>query len=710
MTEEVMSDDELRQLERELGFGDQISADGHDEELETLERELLSMQATVAEESSQASKRRYFHSGQLTIPEEELHSVQCCFGACIDEELENVIPQLKVSLSAAQGEDEVMNFFLLLDKKSAFLYRFRSALAEKAGSGELKPEKYLANLESCIKKNKTALTLAERQPAGEQHVERIRRRLKLLTEELAAANPELQSREQVVDELPCPPHQTHPAQTDHHSVQEVRKVQPSSAALHLAIKIARLITFSDYLRKHFLKARGKEALAVTAKVEKMKAELKKIKSGKVRTIEELDKDFPDLTPEDIVGQPLDERNKAIKETIVSVEAEIDNVKEKKLKAIYTSHYTEVLKLLRQVADSEYGIPPKLVRKSVAFPFPASNPHIPPGQLHVHPVRVCPPNAQYYLSFELQYDEAAWRFESSYSDAKGVFDYTKVIDFGYCLPRRIHKQVLSVVLYRKKLLFMSKVAGMATLPLANLAKFCEFKSSVVFNASSEQPLTVDVLIMVQKPLGKSHKQVDLLCIAECYPTLTLQHSQNLFHIGWQESIQSTRAPSTAKPEEELLAATGQQLSGVDELGRCEFKYPLIPADLKEKLQSSIRKNALDERFCRFEDDLLCVTFLEEFVGELEKQIALLNCNGDFKTSKNGQRLLISAQTKLNSVCASVESGKTSSGDYLRYLETQAEEERKLISFYQKVNVKQGIKFLESRLQAVQEEIRRLKSSQ
>lgn len=733
-----VSDEELLQLERELR-GEAVET-GHtpadEDELAALEAELNGLDAeaqtpprggTPADGPSPAASPPALEQDALAL-EEELHPLSCFFGDCIEEELDVVLPRLRDVLQQRASREDVADRLLLLDRKELALRKFQSALLAQAQRGELTPSQYKATAENCLAANKEILRKAVERAAGPEHVGRIRRRVELLREELgtlstAAMAPRAESPQPDVPAQKEAPRDSQDAKKARSPPRSPANDSETGAAEPIAAQFARKIayqlSFLDYLRKHFAQSRAADIAARAAIIEQMKEELRALKRGRTAPMAQLLERFPDVDAAAVIGAPRLQRNKEIQDLLMGLKAEIDAVTEKNLRALYTAHYVKLFRQLKEVMESECGVVPKVVRKSVVFPYNDCNQDLSAGELAVRPLRVSPvkPGTQLFLRFELEYDDGAWSFESDYCAENGEFRSSKVLSLGPRLSKRICRKAFKVTLLRRKYLFSSEEIASAPMPLSKLETLCSFREKVAFRSQKGAVIQAEIAVASRKSIGQSHKEVELLCVAETYPIFSLRQTNSALQSAISKSQESSAPSKTAKNEKEAkdVKELTQRLitppkkdatSGLDE-SKSKLKYPLLPTTLKLKLRALIAKNNLPETYCDFEDQLLCVSFLEDFSNELEAQIPELRSGGDLEGSRSAQTLFMSVQKKLNSMCKSIEEGKMTPEQYRRYLEDSLPNEQKIHDFYCKTKIENAIIFMRNRLEALRAEIAKLR---
>lgn len=501
------------------------------------------------------------------------------------------------------------------------------------------------------------------------------------------------------------------------------------ALVHFAQKIAMYMNLVEYLKEYFSEERPNDIKKNEETIVKMKELLSQMKAGKKHpTVEELDIEFPTIDATKIIGMTRKERNHKIEEINGQIRKEIEAVGDKNLKKEYTTHYLGVVTNLKGIAESSFGVLPKMTRKSMVINYPDSNPQLTNSQLLIRPLKVYPvlDKRYFFILFEFSHNDKPFSFESRYCESGGAFDSFQVLDLGDDFGKSIMKDSIKCTLRKKKFLLASRVVSTTSFNLQKLANFCTFKTTITFPYKNNTVINADIQIQIRKPFGKPQKEIELLCIEKSYPIFSIKRTSVAVVAEDPSSEHQAKADRPEKPGPNQKPApvekgpaqpapkkpeTGhaEPPSDLDSLEKAKFKYPLVPAATKKKLEEACKKNNMPMAFVDFEEKRFCLTFLEEFSTELETQITFHKVNGDRETAKLGEKFYMACQNYLKTLNNNLQEEKMTKQQYEDNLKQGLEADKKLLEFYTKSKISQAITFLNNRIAVLNTEIKQLQES-
>ena len=484
--------------------------------------------------------------------------------------------------------------------------------------------------------------------------------------------------------------------------------------VHFAQKIALFMRFHDYLQEHFVGEREKDITAIGEKIKKMRELLSRLKSGKeTRTIEEIDSEFVSLDAKTIIGLSRDERNKKIDQLIHEMKHRVEVINETNLKKACMVHYVEVIKSLQTIGRSQFGVLPKMGTKLCVFDVPDSNPQLEPSNFFIRPVKVHPvlDKRYFYIAFELSHNDKKFVYESEYCASGGAFNCFNIIDLGDDFTRGLMKASVKCTLFKKKFYFSKRPVSTSTFNLQKLASLCSFTVTLEFPYKNNTVINAEVQVKVRKPFGKPQKEVEITYIQTNYPVFSLEAPQPQTHEPQPEKkepqMENTTPksdPKDQKPDKKEQPPSKDQ----PDYENAKFEYPLVPANVRQRLLLACQKSGMPTSFVEFEEKCFCMTFLEEFTNELENQIPALTINGDRETAKLGQNFFKSCHGYLKSLTKGLQDGTMTREQYEDNLAKRLEVDKQVLDFHTKAKTPQAIAFLTKRIKTISDELEQLRS--
>ena len=716
---------ELEELEVEEEENKDSSENILDVDLSDLEKQINDMDDGLSDENNENKAKP--REKPLEEFEAEFHGVELMFGNVLDEEVNKVIPGLKKKYAA----DDYLDYHIALNKKEQDLIKFKALIGKRVNEGLIDEKKYLDILSKITEKNKDILAKAEEQQLDQSHIKRISARMSGLESEIKEVKETIianDTQDKETEETP----QTgasndkteEPKQHEAKKPNNARNITPekvpegtkeSAASLkdkeeqharlvHFAKKITAYLKGQAYLKKYLEQERPDDLARMNEIIDEMKAKLEQLKKeGCKETIEELDQQYPDLDPELIIGSTRDERNREIDQIFTDVKADLQSLKDNQLVQLYNKHYIDVLKYLKEVKASTYGIMPKMHKKTVSIPYKEINANVPKGVLEVtlNKIDHITPGTNYYVVYSFAYDDAEYSETTPYCSHNGVFNYHKRfhLDSGK-LSRSFYRNTITFTLYKRKFFITSKYIAECNYSLSKLANFCTSNLSLEFPYKDEKTLVVDGTIKINMALSKPMKELELYTIDKKYPIFTVTELEN---VPKQQSIPETKGPGSNdkdktdgnnKPENKPIEF------------KSEFKYPVITAAQKKWLAAIVTKMKMPSSYLDFQDKVLNVTYLEEFKDEIEKQIDKFAKNEDYESVKETQSMMLNATKFYNFLVNKLQNGEMSMAEYKKRVDAFVLQDEKYLPFFESIKLENAVVLVTNRLEVMKNEQKQL----
>lgn len=735
--EELANMDEEKDLENEII---------DDCDLDDLEKQINEMENDGSfEEEKPKAKTTKIPIQEL---ENEFHRVEYMFGNVLEDEINTILPNLRKKYSG----DTFLDYHILLNKKEQELIKLKSVIGQKVGDGSIDENKYLELLHKVVSRNREALNKASAEKLDDENIKRMNERINGLQFEIDEVTEAIRSPQNNHEdecnsshinmknkvEEPKVEKKDEKAKDDNETVPEnintdmndknkilcekndkenkedkivIDKEEQQKLLIHFAKKFSVFLKIHDYMQKVLTQEKAESIKILENKIKDMREKLDEMKKGGSKdTIEELDKLYPDFEPEFLIGCTKKERNEEIDKIFADVKKDLVGVKDNQLAQLYNKHYIEILRQLKDVKESTYGLMPKLHKKTVTIPYPDTNPGVPKGVLDVvinkiHPIKQ---GTYYYLIYEFVYEDETHTDTTKYCSYECGFEYKKRFDLDRGkLSRSFSRTAITFSLYKRKLLITSRLISNYTLPLSKLANLCTMKFNLEFNYRDEHKLIVEGAIMINTGLSKPMKEIDLYAIDKMYPIFNLTDSS-----GGPAPVHNTSTTHAKIPNNQR---TNMEEENVDSLKKAdhkiksphaEFKYPVLTAKQKTDLAAIVSKLKLPASYVDFQDKVLNVTYLEEFKNEIEKQIDKFARNEDFDSMKEAQNLMMNATRFYNFLIDKLQSGEMSPGEYKQKVDAFILMDEKSLAFFKSVKYDNAVILISNRLDVMRTEKKQL----
>ena len=636
----------------------------------------------------------------LSEIEDEFHGLPFIFGEAIEEESNQIIPDIKEKyekiLERDPDNDEALDIVYRLNKKQIELLKFRQALTAKVQSGDIDEEKYKQILNRALEANKKILPAAIEENLASTHLKRIQRRIDLIESEAkriesgpngikesnAGTSKLPENIEEQIHQLSVINSKVKKTKESMFSAEKSLSQSHDPMFLKAKSRMARYTSLRRYLIAYFPQERKGEIDHLTYLLQRYQSivELNKTKGVPINFVQ-LDSEFPEITPTNLHGYVKEKRNQAIKEHALAISQDVNSITDVLLKKTVKAYYDSILRYLGEVLNNDWVPMPKIQRQMVSVPHEEVNGFLSAGQIIFKPLKVTgsPKTRNYVVDIEFVLKDRKYKFQSDSSKPNGVFNYFKMLDLD---PKKIDRYFpnlrIDVSLLKKKF-FSSSVIGTSTISMKKINTMCTFVEKIPFKNETES-LTLELEIQMNRAFGKGSREVNVFTILKKYPAFNFEED----HI-----------PS---PEVDIE---------LDHLEKQDFKFPLLSIQDKNKLREIVKSKKLPDFFANFEEYLTCRGFLIEFSEELSSQIAAFRIKGDPASAKMASELLKSVSKKLNILEKAAVSGQLTPQSYLQVLVNSETAEKNLFDFFTNLKLQNAITFIKNRREILTDEISKLK---
>ena len=523
---------------------------------------------------------------------------------------------------------------------------------------------------------------------------------------------------------------TSPIINDQSEVREKPGISVDPILEYLNYKIEVRKSFKTYLEKNFLEKRENDILKFSEEIKKLKTMLDAAEKqpGKI-TREKVDSVFPELTQKDILGESRNAIEKKVREITQEIASESKEIKNSKIAQSFTSHYQKFFPQLNSVLESENTPMPLVVKKEVLVECNDINPNIKKGDVAVQLKKVKQVGQVNTFLVEMSFVYCGQRFETNfgYNNKTGDFNKEKVftVDKDKILKKFSSSSLEFVV--KKKHVFNDSLVGKASVSLDPLKNFFNlpYKFEMEWDGKS---LIFEGMVLISKALDVSKKALKLYVIERVFPAFIAPSLKVL-----EKCVKSQPRGSVdqGKPVSPGLASVNNKTSkarisvgenvSVPKLQPQEktvksntknaafvskYKYPYLSVKKRKLLRGLLAKNNLNQNFADFELLSFCMSFLQEFEEELEKQAQDFAENDDFESNKEASNTMMQAIKYKKFLENSVGSGKITQEDYKMKIQAFLKVDEDFLSAFEKVGHAQAVYFVKNRKLAIEAEIREL----
>lgn len=272
--------------------------------------------------------------------------------------------------------------------------------------------------------------------------------------------------------------------------------------------------FEIYLKENFPSERAEDIASVQKTIALMK------EPGAIAA------QFPQLVASDAIGCSREKRNFRIETLLNDIQSRVSSASEPIIKKFLTTHYVEVVSILRKILHSQLAPLPLIVSRRRIIEAPDSNQELPPSVLKITPIKINPvPSGRvFYLTFELTLGSSVFSLSSGFSGARGEFGEIKSLDLAQRFSKDLISTSLLISLRKRKFMIGSREVSSVRLSLSKLENFCTFSESLIFPYKNGVSITAEVKVQIHKSFGKSCTEIEVLELEKIYPIFHLKKSE------------------------------------------------------------------------------------------------------------------------------------------------------------------------------------------
>lgn len=746
-----ISDEELRAIEN-MSDGDQDLKDLEMDDLDELENEINAMSG---EEHQHTPTSKIEHLSFDLKTEKEFSPIEYFFGNCLEVELEKIIPSIQHKIEKIPAQKEYHAF---LKKKEEDLIKYKEAIHAKVAKGDINELKYLEVLQKVHDKNKMIYQKAISEKTSKDIQNRIHDRIELFVKEIQEikealgqqtaeaqktekSDSNLVPKEQKITKtpelIPISSKQIHeeikkdvfpPVSTQ--NIPNPTAQEPlDPAIMHFAHKISVHVSFMSYLEKYFVVEREQDIAVLKTKIDSMKKSLEDLKKHPENAeIPKIDSLFPNLESKFIIGTERVERNKKIEEIFGEINSDIKALTSNQLVDLYKNHYKIFISKLVEVRDHPLACLPKIKKNPIPVPCNDSNKNIEKGDFlfTLKSIKLPKPDRYFYIVLNFKYNDQAFTETFNWNDQSGNYNAHKnfKIDESKVL-KKFSKESLTLSLYKRKFILSSRLVATANVPLDRLKNYCTVPLTVEFEYKEHKKLLVDIEFSINKALDTPLKDLYLFVIDKMVPPFSVapkkapneeqkhdskaEIKENKDHSTTDSRPKQTSTSSQHLPTEQKTSTTDPKNQPAQNKATfsSKYKFPVFRAAEKARLIATLAKNKIDDIYSNFQLSCFCVTFLEQFEGEIEKQIADLAEEGDSASRKEAEQMMMTASKYKSYLETNLGNGKMSQNDYKGKVEDFVKVDNQLLVFFEKNNLAQPAYYIKNRIEILEGEIKQLK---
>ena len=489
--------------------------------------------------------------------------------------------------------------------------------------------------------------------------------------------------------------------------------------LHFAQKISMIIAIRDYFFKHWDDNSRETAIKrINHYISCMKKKLEQMKKDpEFDSIDSLEREFPDLTLEFIVGITVESRNAKIKEIVLDIKNDINDCKKnnKRMFQVFDKYYNAFFKKLMLI-KSKVNIPfPKIEKLPTPFPHKEINTNIERGNLimKINNIKVFKKQRFYYLKAKLKYEDKEFNYISPYCENGGHFGVSHRFHLEDSrLKPRVSKCTVVFNLYKRKMLVTSRHVSQVEVSLAKVLNYANFTETLAFEYKDGKTLYVDVTFSIHNALTNKYLvDLNLYKITKLYPPFEPPKKRSEKHCDHdhkdhseeeEEEKPEPKVVPKVEPKKQEPKKKPKQKNDVDSIENAKFKYPLLTPKEKAGLKRVLAKYKFPSGYIDYQEKIFCVSFLEDFSKELETQITSYNLKGDFKMAKEASSIFGNANKYMNYFSSKLEEGEMTMDQYKELVDNFISVDEKQLDFFTKIKFAKSVTFITNRLKLMKKE--------
>ena len=694
-------------VNEEENYQGELKLKNKNQEIENLEHHISSIdkKSLIGIKKKKKKKKK-----TLEYIEKTYHNPSLFYSELIDAEINKIIPALKKKY---ENEDN-LDFIIYLNNKEKELFRIKSKILKSVQSGEMDQKQYYKNLKDILEKNEEKLVLAEEEGSDELTERRLKIRIENYQMEIDAiiaevgisktiqmikkVNPQKQEEKPKIKK----DYKKRGTEVNIKNINETSNYNETIDYLKSKLTISE--AFLNYLQKNFKNKREEQRKVFSDRVLELKVLIEELKeTDNLMDKKELDEKFPNLTSVDIIGMNREERNEKVNDFIKEIKNDIDKVQKENPELIHTYHtnYIPLLKKLKQIKESKFGILPEFKRKIFSIPFRLANKDLDDGEFKILIKNISDyKKRKFNVGYNFNYKNNNHNRKTDYNNNEGIINDSYVFKIDKKIVRASFARTRVEFKLFKKKFFSDKLIGSIILPLKQLGSLNKVNKKLEFDYKNGIKIEVNIQFALKYALGKQMTEIELLTVSKLYPPFKPPVKNKKSHIQKKKN----NPPLNKKP----IVNTKKVVINKQEIPETKngYLFPLMLEQEKMILKKAIAENKINRYFLSFQEKVFSITFLEKFLEELEKQSLSFSVKGDSGNSKEARRSISLASKQLNSLSNDISSEKMSQDKYYQLIETFIKVDQKSLETFQKLKLVNPVIFVNNRMKVLKNEFSQL----
>ncbi len=653
---------------------------------------------------------------QLLELEKIYHGKDLYFGDVIEFEIDKIIPALRMKFK------DHKEFSRFLKTKEIKLKKLKENIIMKIKAGQIDEDDYFNILKHKLNSNKKILEKAAKSKIDETHVKRIKVRIKVIQKEIDSIMAEINV-SQVYSQIK--PKQSSKVRKKQ-SEEEDKSLKIGSVYLKNKIRIYK--SFLTYLQQNFSTKRNNEIKELEGKIEQMNQLLEK--EEKEISIDEIDKLYPKLSADQIIGMSKTIRDKIIEKIFDKVKGEINQIRKDKpfLLNIYNRHYINILKELKKVKLSSYGILPELKTRVFMIPINQNINALKKLQIEVSIPKISSNKNIHSLEIEISdYDRVIK--EVIFIDDLMKKNYHQIFDLDKNQIKR--KQIVKVNLKNGK--------GIVTRTYQLDDDVNKFEEDFNQDGEFEEGLKFELNFNVLKFYKGKTVDLELLELVKVYPIFKIpkrvRKQENPYYFeptkpGGESEVIDQKNDDPNKIDDKNQSNNMKQVDTENDKQENQIKKPDNPIpNSKVDKKSLIKKPDYSPPVCKLDKMSLIkksnysppmskvdkINQNSQFDDNKYYMNAKANenfynvFNSDFKNDPVKSKYLTDYKNKLSSLIKDLEDTVYTKEDYIDFLKKNLLVEHKYLRYFKKQELSDPVKHIQQRLILMNKIYKKLKKT-
>ena len=623
--------------------------------------------------------------------EEYYHDVNFYFSELIHIEVTKIIPFLKKNFSTNK------NFISFLCKKQNLLKEKQDKLLQDVQNGKIDEKGYLKILVKTLEENIKIKKKAEDDKQNIQTLKRIEIRLKKLNEEKEAIYTQMGISKNFTDNEKKKDRGEKIKYSDDEEEVDYNKNIKQKESLSLAIlqtKEKTYKSFLNYLNLNFPQKRQNDIIYLQKKLSELSEKIQELEVSKDEIeVSQIESQFPKLDQKFIIGEDRMSRNKKIDKFYKEIYNDIESIRRKngpKLVSIYNKHYISIMKNLKLIKESSFGIFPELIKKKYVIPFREINNNILKNDLEVKILRLYGvKEKKWNVSFFFNFNNIKFDGKTSFNIENGELNFSKVLKLNWDLNQNFLKS--SIYFYLNKTEDFVNVQNLSQI-CYNLGKFMNY-STIKENIVFPNGISMDIELKINQALGKGKKVIELYNVVKNYPIYNLP--------GRNKKKQKDKKKKILEEEKKEEEELKKDIDEIVQEKKKEIKFPLISKKNRDILNYAVSKNKISKNIPGFQENVFSITFYEEFIKDLKLQLKKENSD---KNEIN--RLILQSEKYLKSLIEKLQKKNMSVKEYKNLVHKCIERDTENLDIFQKLKFVNEELFVKNRLSILRAEFHNL----